>query len=87
MLPIVSGVVLIRSSTLGEDNNETSNAGKFLTLQNIKVTRYANSHYQSPVSYFVRESLRDGISRVFGSYEEGIVGLDQVLIQPQLKGR
>jgi hypothetical protein len=43
--PIVSGVVLIRSSTFGEDNNETSNAGKFLTLQNVSMDRCAQDSF------------------------------------------
>jgi len=68
--PVIPGEVLVRSSSLGEDNEESSNAGKFLTLQHVRVDD--------------REALKLSIEQVFKSYMESISDADQVLIQPQL---
>lgn len=66
--------IIIRSSTFAEDSKENSFAGAFESVLNVSTQD--------------KESIRNGIKEVINSYKErldGDIGLNQVLIQPQLE--
>ena len=61
--------IIVRSSAVNEDGFNNSNAGKYLTIQNI------NKNF---------DDLNKAIHRVFKSYQTCHID-DQVLVQPQLQ--
>lgn len=61
--------VIVRSSSINEDNFSESNAGLFLTELNINTTK--------------KNELRNSIRRVFASYKNNNVN-ENILIQPML---
>ena len=67
---VFTGLVVVRSSAIGEDSFESSNAGEFLSLLNVDSTN--------------AEMLRQSIEQVFKSYQSDH-NHHQCLIQPQLE--
>ncbi len=62
--------VIVRSSSINEDNNKISNAGEFETIQDV---------------FLEYNKLDNAIQRVINSYGEHISKKDEVFIQPMLK--
>ena len=68
---IFSGKIIVRSSALGEDSLEKSEAGKFLSIQNVNSK---STH-----------SIKKSIENVIKSYGKKLDAKNQVLIQSQTK--
>lgn len=62
--------LIVRSSCKNEDTQNSSNAGMFQSILNVKPKR---------------EMLLDAISRVYDSYGDFAVGEEEILIQPMLQ--
>ncbi|MBT7296753.1 hypothetical protein HN836_03780 [Candidatus Woesearchaeota archaeon] len=63
--------LIVRSSSLNEDNLQTSNAGGFDSVLNVDI----NS----------QKSIEDAIEQVISSYGNGLNSSDEVFIQPMLE--
>lgn len=70
ILELPGDTLVVRSSSVNEDSKSFSNAGKFLTLLNVKKEQ---------------KDVEDAIKQVFDSYKPNICDEDEVLIQPMLK--
>ena len=63
--------IIVRSSSVSEDNLETSNAGGFDSVLNVDINSFQN--------------IEESISKVIHSYGEDLNDKDEVFIQPMLQ--